>query len=566
MLHHKSRTTTFILLTISWLVPASCSAPPVDRKERPSYEITPGEAIGPFAIGMTTIELIEAFGGPDRVSDPPADGPEYWYYNGYGVSAHVIGGEVVGLTSLSPQHAIPGGPAVGMDLGQALALWQETLGRDLAGEFVTPGQYVVDELGFGLEIDQSGEITEINVEPIGNPPRVAESEATEASIVQTGPVTFPKIDRSPPPAESDRGPLGSLPHRESESFNPFQVDLREHDLSALDLRSSIDDLLFAIFDDRTVWPDRDRLPAEFDPDEIMALGVNPGLGVRQLHDAGITGRGVGIAMIDQVLLTTHVEYSDRLRLYEEISVDPWVEAQMHGPAVASIAVGSTVGVAPEADLYYIATWIFDTGAPDDQDRTNYAYYTQAVRRILEINGQLPDHRKIRVISVSAGWGPGRRGYEEMTAAVDAAVQTGLLVVSASIDETHGFVFSGLGRDPLSDPDDSASYTPGLFWADGFWAGAQSVEGIGVPMDSRGTASPTGDTDYVFYSAGGESWSIPYIAGLYALACQVNPAITPEEFWAAAQATGRTRIIRANGLDLPLGPIVDPLALMRAVAK
>ena len=28
---------------------------------------------------------------------------------------------------------------------------------------------------------------------------------------------------------------------------------------------------------------------------------------------------------------------------------------MHGPAVASIAVGKTVGVAPEADLYYISS-------------------------------------------------------------------------------------------------------------------------------------------------------------------------------------------------------------------
>ena len=31
------------------------------------------------------------------------------------------------------------------------------------------------------------------------------------------------------------------------------------------------------------------------------------------------------------------------------------DAQMHGPAVSSIAVGKTVGVAPEADLYYIGS-------------------------------------------------------------------------------------------------------------------------------------------------------------------------------------------------------------------
>ena len=49
----------------------------------------------------------------------------------------------------------------------------------------------------------------------------------------------------------------------------------------------------------------------------------------------------------------HVEYRDRLRLYEEIHCSDRV-AQMHGAAVASIAVGKTVGVAPEAELYFIS--------------------------------------------------------------------------------------------------------------------------------------------------------------------------------------------------------------------
>ena len=44
------------------------------------------------------------------------------------------------------------------------------------------------------------------------------------------------------------------------------------------------------------------------------------------------------------------------------------------------------------------------------------------------------------------------------------------------------------------------------------------------MDSRCTASPTGINDYVYYREGGMSWTVPYLAGLYALACQVNPDI------------------------------------------
>ena len=54
----------------------------------------------------------------------------------------------------------------------------------------------------------------------------------------------------------------------------------------------------------------------------MELGKDPGLGVRQLQAQGITGSGVGIAIIDQPMLVDHQEYASRLKLYEEINIDP----------------------------------------------------------------------------------------------------------------------------------------------------------------------------------------------------------------------------------------------------
>jgi hypothetical protein len=43
------------------------------------------------------------------------------------------------------------------------------------------------------------------------------------------------------------------------------------------------------------------MPQDFDWERIMELGKNPGLGIRKLHTQGITGRGIGIAIIDQTL-------------------------------------------------------------------------------------------------------------------------------------------------------------------------------------------------------------------------------------------------------------------------
>jgi hypothetical protein len=346
------------------------------------------------------------------------------------------------------------------------------------------------------------------------------------------------IARYPAPRKFDRGALTSLPAFNPASRDNWQIDLRSCDLRSLDLSNRLTDLLMAHFDDLTRWPD--RLPQDYAPARIMEMGKSPGLGIRELHKSGITGKGVGIAVIDQGLLVDHVEYKDRLRLYEEIHCGDDTSA-MHGPAVASIAAGKTVGVAPGADIYYIAE-THGTFQPGRFD-WDFSYLAQSIERVLEVNRSLPEKEKIRVVSISVGWSSKQKGYAEVTAAVKKAANEGIFVVSSSLFETSGrrFAFHGLGRDPQADPEVFVSYTPGLWWVDQFYSGkfgpAPNQEVLLAPMDSRSTASPTGPEDYVFYRLGGWSWSIPWIAGLYALSCQVKPDITPEVFWKAAIATG-----------------------------
>jgi subtilisin family serine protease len=387
---------------------------------------------------------------------------------------------------------------------------------------------------------------------------------TSAAIT---PLVFPKIDRHPAAADWGRGSLSSVPTYNPASDEQGQMDLRSYDLSGLDLSKSLNDLLYADFDARTKWPSADKMPTGFDWQKTMEMGKNPGLGIRSLHAQGLTGRGVGFAIIDQPLLTDHQEYADRMQLYEEIHIDPATESQMHGPAVTSIAVGKTVGVAPEVDLYYIGAWAgdFGTGGPDNFTY-NFQYYAQAVWRILQINQQLPADHKIRVIAMQVGWQPENKGYDEIMAAVKEAKAEGLLVVSSSLEETFGFKFHGLGRAPLADPDKFESYEPGLWWAKDFYIGPKNrfSDRLLVPMDSRTTASPTGTGEYVFYREGGWSWSIPYIAGVYALAAQAQPSITPDQFWSLAMKTGRTIQLQHNGETIPFGPIIDPVALIAAI--
>lgn len=188
--------------------------------------------------------------------------------------------------------------------------------------------------------------------------------------------------------------LEELPQEEGSSYSR---DLRSRDVTRIDLSNELDYLLTADFDDDTKWPS--SVPKEYDIEKIKEYGMDPGLGIRKLHEKGITGQGVGIAIIDQSLLVNHVEYKDQIKLYEEIHIDSDF-AQMHGPAVASIAVGKNVGVAPKADLYYIA----ETHGVYKEGSFEWDLYwiAKSIDRIIEINKTLPIDKKIRVISISLG--------------------------------------------------------------------------------------------------------------------------------------------------------------------
>jgi len=318
-----------------------------------------------------------------------------------------------------------------------------------------------------------------------------------------------------------------FPTYDPRDADPWQIDVRGRDLTKLELKDRGADVWHAIFDSHTKWPQ--QLPPSFEPARLMDLGRNPGLGLRALHAKGVTGKGVGIAILDTQLYLDHSEYKPRLRLYEERGV-PEGDSSMHGSAAASLAVGKTVGVAPEAELYYVA---FGVGNSESGDPRKYdlTYLAQAMNRMLDLNRSLPKERKIRVITTEIGWQSFQKGYQEVTQAVARAKREGVFVVSSSLDQTFGLRFHGLGRDPLRDPDDPTSYREASF------GHAQDDQTLRLPMDARCTAAPTGPKDYAFYPSGGWSWVTPYLAGLYALACQVNPEVTPEVFWAKALETG-----------------------------
>lgn len=319
-----------------------------------------------------------------------------------------------------------------------------------------------------------------------------------------------------------------------DSFWGFQ----DASLKKLDLREQAAQLLKTPFDTRTEWPKAEKLPENFNPGLILEEGKNPGLGIRQLHKKGITGQGITIAILDQPLLKNHQEYADRLLGYETFSLAKLAPPQMHGPPVASIAVGKTCGAAPKAGLYYFAYPSWQWGFADCSP------YCQAVEKILQVNQTLAADQKIRVISISFGGFSSMPNYDLWQKTVQKANKERILVVtcdSAFLD------YGTLAHIPNTDPDDPANYRIGRY------AGNQDV--LRIPAGNRTTASHFGPDVYTYWTDGGMSWAAPYLAGLAALAFQVDPTIEPEtivDLW--LQTAVKTEA----------GAIINPCGFLQAV--
>lgn len=290
----------------------------------------------------------------------------------------------------------------------------------------------------------------------------------------------------------------------------------------------------------------------------MEYGKDPGLGLRKLHKRGYTGKGVSIAIIDQELGTEHPEYSGNLAYYEDLFNN--LSASLHGCAVASLAAGKNIGVAPDATLFFFApTWIRD-GNP------TFLGIAEALDRMMEINELLPENERIRSVSIARGirGETSVDGYDEVMAAIDRAEQAGIFVITTQMDSI-GFQFTGLDRDPLSDPNDPGSYSYPYWWNEESPESMKNMTNnrIGFPMGSRTYAGSTGSDMYEFCVRGGYSWTVPYINGLYAIAVQADPSITPQEFWDTLTETAQSTVIEFKSEQIEL-TIANPSALVEAI--
>lgn len=306
-----------------------------------------------------------------------------------------------------------------------------------------------------------------------------------------------------------------------------------------------DDIVTFTFNQDTVLLGSEELQTQ-----IMENGKNPGLGIRELHKQGITGKGVNVAIIDQNLLLHHPEFSGKIAAYYDAGCEQEEgTGSMHAPGVASLLVGDTIGVAPDAKVYFAAapSWKSDS-----------EYYAKALDWIMEENKKLSSNEKIRVVSVSANLSGEGSLFTKNTSmwdeAVLAAQKEGILVLDCRADQKTGII--GAAFYNPAKPDDVSMCTGG------FPASPHVVphSKIGVPASYRTVAEEyaEGSPSYQYTGEGGISWAIPYAAGVLALGWQINPDLGNEQMVQLLFDTCSTAHDGSN--------IINPIAFIDAVKK
>ncbi len=277
--------------------------------------------------------------------------------------------------------------------------------------------------------------------------------------------------------------------------------------------------------------------------EALALS-----GVDRVRLAGWSGAGVDMAIVDSGFRVTHeaitlqvrtvAGYSDANANYlldsgEKLFDDAAPLVGAHGTAVAALAAGSEVGVAPGAGL-----WLKSMGDENPYTRdlaiattdallneglgivthANTLYWDGLIYRTVsnDVTGILPAIRSTEAVVTAAAGNEGR----DLSGLLDqaAAAEPTLMSFLDSPDEARHVVLVG-AYDPSLDDLDDFSNLPG------HRANVQARFIVAAGGDLL-SASSGGDADY--RPVEGSSFATALVSGAIAVLREVNPNLTPVE--------------------------------------
>lgn len=406
-------------------------------------------------------------------------------------------------------------------------------------------------------------------------------------------------------------PFADIPAPIIESFT--FADFTGADLSDMKIENISEILYTFTFDTSTKWPETEDNSLQLLANQVMESGKYLGLGLSELHQNGVTGKGISVAIIDRTMLKEHEAFQDNLN-YFEVSSSSTHEEELssHGSALAGI-VGGSSGVAPDATLYYFAV-------SDDEDP--YDGYKKAMEKLLDFQKTLPEEEKIRLVLLALGPDPLQIAADPegpvkgLADALNKAKAENIVVLYPGMQTS--FPITGTGCPPTMNRDEADNYQ---VWS---WTLAKKQIGdslqshnanswdeaieilkklltdmeelnsiqaeaintflyiayvysdyiefndwlesimsepsdlLAAPSDFIAVPNSHGPQQYTYYGSGILDWSTAYVAGLVTLGFQVNPTLTENQIFQALWESG-TPFYGTSRL-------VCPLEFIRAIGE
>jgi len=266
------------------------------------------------------------------------------------------------------------------------------------------------------------------------------------------------------------------------------------------------------------------------PSTTHSTQIAPATGA-SLHRRGLTGHGVGIAVIDSGV-TAPADFGDRLVIGPDLTADGGTEAHGadrtgHGTHLAGIAAGTRTGVAPGAHVVSVKA-------------AGQGGETDPMAVVAAIDWAVDNRRVLQLGVILLAFGADQLdGFDPLADAVARAWRAGLVVVTSAGNE---------GDAPLPTPahiDDVLTVGAGEL-VDGTWqrcdfsntgrrgeradllAPGRSIVGPVAPGSDSAHAPAASFVGDAHVKGSGSSQAAAVAAGAAALLLEADPGLTPDE--------------------------------------
>lgn len=327
-----------------------------------------------------------------------------------------------------------------------------------------------------------------------------------------------------------------------DNFGVSYLDLSEYDFSLL----SLEDMTNICFSSSTLWPSKEKLPKGFDPEKILKDCCTVGDEIKKLHDSGVDGEGVTVAVIDTSFQGGNHKEFEGANL-ECVTLDSALldeNCHFHMENVLAKIVGKSLGVAPKCKVLY-----YEINSEDDNSE-------EILKCLKDIERRIEAGESIRAVNISASI---EQDEEDAYLYQNECLQ---LVETLSkkrcevVDSTRfGEDFFCCGSTFMSN--NINNYKEASFIKNYSCELKEKLkENVNFVCSGRNVLEFCNDVGYKYEVVDCFSWSIPQAIGLYALCLQKNKNIDWDVFTLVCKETS---LVNDEGIC-----VVNPLKVVEKI--